>query len=139
MTQDQSPRQNAQGQATPGGDPRDTPGIINVQAALNRMGHDRQLLADVALFFLEDAPPLVAQLDAAWKARDGKDIAQAAHTLKGLASNFDAHYVQTLSAEIESQGFQNQLEGIDSKIASLGDEVDRAIEAMKKEILENRP
>lgn len=117
------------------GTPAESSQVINLNAALSRMGHDQQLLADVASFFVEDAPPLVQQLRAHSAENLPEALARAAHTLKGLASNFDAQFVQALAAEIETQGFQNETEGVDRKIDALAYEVDRVIEALRDQLL----
>lgn len=112
--------------------------VVNVSAALARMGGDSGLLADVAGFFLEDAPGLLSQMRAAVREQQGGELAHAAHTLKGLASNFDAVFVQKLAAELESRGFAGQFEGADSMLVELDREVGRVEVALKEQVLAAR-
>lgn len=109
--------------------------VIDVEAALARMGRDRGLLRDVAQFFIEDAPGLLAQVRSAASARSGPDIGQAAHSLKGLVSNFDAIHAQRLAAEIEQLGFAGRVDEAGALLDRLEQEVVRAMEAVRAEIL----
>ncbi|MCC7422372.1 MAG: Hpt domain-containing protein [Planctomycetaceae bacterium] len=113
----------------------DTTDVINVSAALARMGGDAGLLADVAGFFLEDAPELMSQMRVAVRDQRGAELAHAAHTLKGLASNFDAVFVQKLAAELESRGFAGRFEGTDSMLEELEREAGRVEQALKEHVL----
>lgn len=70
--------------------PNDTK-IIDMDASLNRLGQDRELQADLVLIFFEDSEILLDEVQAAWKSRQPVKLKQAAHCLKGLCSNFDAH------------------------------------------------
>lgn len=109
--------------------------VINANAALTRMGGDSGLLADVAGFFLEDAPGLLTQLRAAVRDQQGAELAHAAHTLKGLASNFDAVFVQKLAAELESRGFAGRFDGAESLLDELEREAGRVEQALKEQVL----
>jgi HPt (histidine-containing phosphotransfer) domain-containing protein len=109
--------------------------VINVSAALARMGGDSGLLADVAGFFLEDAPELLTQMRCAVRDQQGGELAHAAHTLKGLASNFDAVFVQKIAAELESRGFAGRFEGADSMLDELDSEANRVERALKEQVL----
>lgn len=111
--------------------------VINVGAALARMGGDSDLLADVAQFFLEDAPQLMAQMRTALGDRQAVELAHAAHTLKGLASNFDAIHVQMRAAELESAGHRGQLD-VAPLIDDLEREVSQVESALRREVLSAR-
>lgn len=74
---------------------------IDVQAALARIGNNERLLKDLARLFLEDVPTLAQELDVAFQQNQTEDALRAAHSIKGLASNFDAFELQESAAELE--------------------------------------
>lgn len=109
--------------------------VIDLSAAMCRMGHDRSLVEDVARFFLEDSPGLMTQIRSASDAANALEAAHAAHTLKGLASNFNASRVVQLAAEIEQSGRAGRLNEIVSRIDPLEQEVARVEAALRHEVL----
>jgi two-component system, sensor histidine kinase and response regulator len=117
------------------GEERDRSGVINVEAALSRMGRDRSLLEDVARFFLEDAPGLLEHIKTGIRAGDAEGVAHSAHSLKGLASNFDAVYAHSLAAEIELHGRSSRLDAAALLVDDLEREVARVEAALHSEVL----
>ncbi len=69
---------------------------FNLSAALERLGGCRELLRDMIGFYLEDYPTLINRIEVAAEAGDPVTLARNAHSLKGLAANFDA--VQVIKA-----------------------------------------
>ncbi len=72
---------------------------IDRPGALQRMGGDATLLHEMAEFFLEDAPALMQTIRGQ---RTGEDAARAAHSLRGLASNFGAKCLTEPALKLES-------------------------------------
>ena len=68
----------------------ETEGIVDLDAALERLGGDRELLESIVEMVLESCPSLMAKLCAAVLHRDAKSLEFAAHTLRGLIANFGA-------------------------------------------------
>jgi CheY-like chemotaxis protein len=64
------------------------PNVLDLRKALERLEGDRELLCEVASIYADDAGPLLADLDAGLEASDSERAKLAAHSLKGLASNF---------------------------------------------------
>jgi signal transduction histidine kinase/CheY-like chemotaxis protein len=64
--------------------------VVDFQAALERMDGNRELLADMATFFLEDSPELMARIRQGLQNESCEEVRRASHSLKGLASNFGA-------------------------------------------------
>lgn len=73
--------------------------LIDREGALARMGGDASLLREMARFFMEDAPPLLQTVKTE---RTGENATRAAHSLKGLASNFGAATVTELARKLET-------------------------------------
>lgn len=86
-------------QSSPGS--ADVEGAIDLSGALRRLRGDRQLLLDLITFFLEDYPQVMEDIHRAAQQRNGDALSLAAHSLKGLASNFDAHEVIEMAGAME--------------------------------------
>lgn len=65
------------------------------------IGGDLLLLEELAGFFSQDFPPLLAQLREAASRGDQEQLLQAVHALKGMAGNFSAQRAQQLAHKIE--------------------------------------
>ena len=74
---------------------------IDLSGALRRLRGDRQLLLDLISFFLEDCPQAMEDVHHAVQLQNCDDLSLAAHSLKGLAANFDAHQVVETAGAIE--------------------------------------
>ncbi len=105
-------------------------GAFDQDAALARLGHDRAFFANLVEFFLEDYPALVGQIRQAIQARDPAALGHAAHNLKGLTSNFDAHPTMRVVARLEKAGFDGDLAAAQASIESLEHEIARLHEAL---------
>ncbi len=87
-----------------------SPTHVNVDSALARMGGNETLVTELAQFFLEDVPQLVKDISRALKAGHAEAVERAAHSLKGLAANFDAETLATVALSIEQHGRNGDLE-----------------------------
>ena len=118
--------------ATPSAAPLDScaASAFDFEAALARLDHDRAFFANLVEFFLEDYPGLVAQIRQAIQAGDTAALGHAAHSLKGLAGNFDAHPTTRIAARLEKAGFDADLPAAQASIESLEHEIARLHEAL---------
>jgi len=80
---------------------QETP-VTDREISLKRLGGDVKLLATMATFFLEDAPGLMNDLDAAVQSGDLKLVVLRSHSLKGLSATFEAIPFRQTAAEIET-------------------------------------
>lgn len=64
--------------------------ILNLDNALSRLSGDRELLFELIDFYLEDYEKLLRKASAAAENDDPIALKRSAHSLKGLAANFDA-------------------------------------------------
>ena len=97
--------------------------LFDKQAALKRLGGSVDLLKEMFQFFIEDAPTLVDVLEASLGRKDVDEAYRAAHSLKGLASNFDAHAVTRPAKQIEEHLRKNEL----ASAAALASEVRKKV------------
>ncbi|MEX0714682.1 MAG: response regulator [Pirellulales bacterium] len=108
--------------------------IVDYRGALARLGGSTELFDDMARFFFEDSPGLFADIRRAIEAEDGKLLQRAAHSLKGLASNFGARCVVEAALELERIGAQGGLDQAPPLCKTLEDQLERLEEELK-----NRP
>jgi HPt (histidine-containing phosphotransfer) domain-containing protein len=74
---------------------------MNRETALARLCGDVSLLRDLAELFLADAPALLKEAESALARHDSATLERAAHSLKGLAANFDGVFVMAAARELE--------------------------------------
>ena len=95
------------------------PTVINVESAKARMDGDESLVIDLAQFFLEDAPKFVKEIEKALEAGHAEVVERAAHSLKGLAANFDAETLATSAMIVEEHGRNENLDQAREQFADL--------------------
>lgn len=110
--------------------------IIHLRPALDRLGNDWELLQDMARFFLEDAPMLVEKTDAAITSGNAAEVEWAAHSLKGLASHFDASSLQTAAQQVETAGRAKNLGGLKDSAAELKVLVDKVCTELEANVIQ---
>lgn len=93
--------------------------IIDVDASMQRLAGDRELFAELAQMFSEDAPQLLEKLDRSIAAGDAATTRRAAHSLKGLAANFGARPCVSAALELELAGKTDQLDDAPQLLAAL--------------------
>lgn len=93
--------------------------VLDRAVALDQVGGDAELLAEVAQLFLEDYPNSLREIDAAVHTGDARLLERAAHTLKGAASNFGANPVAESALALEMAGRTGQLRAIDTDYSRL--------------------
>lgn len=89
--------------------PPETDSLLDLDAALVRLGGDRELLRDLIGFFFEDSPPLLEQIQRDLVQRDAHALERSAHSLKGLAANFDASLAVQVALRLEKMGHSGNL------------------------------
>ncbi|MFG0332483.1 MAG: response regulator [Maioricimonas sp. JB049] len=109
--------------------------IINIDAALSRMGGNRSLLADMANFFIEDSLQLCDQLEEGITASDAELAARSAHSLKGLASNFDAETLVVLSQQAERASQRHDFETARALVDALRTQVRLVSDALRQDVI----
>src|SRR3954452_14567936 len=85
--------------------------LVNREAALDRVGGDEELLAEIAQLFLEDYPRILIEIVTALNAGDAAALEHAAHSLKGSVSNFGAEPARLAAFELEKIGRSRDLSG----------------------------
>jgi HPt (histidine-containing phosphotransfer) domain-containing protein len=108
MPQNPLPNHGLSGATSVAEDGFSLPGAsFNLDAALARLGGDRELLAALIEIFLEDGPALLKRVKSAYLSDDRPALHHTAHHLRGLASNFDARDVTEPALLIEKLAASN--------------------------------
>ena len=102
-----------------------------LDAVLARVGGDRQLLAEIARLFIEDAPRHLEAVARAIDARNADGLRRAAHGLKGAAANFDAQPVVDVARELEDLGRAAELDRAPAVLDRLRAETDRLLVTLR--------
>jgi HPt (histidine-containing phosphotransfer) domain-containing protein len=104
--------------------------VLDLEAALVRLGGDRELLRDLIGFFFEDSPPLLEQIERGLAAREPSVVERSAHSLKGLSSNFSAARAVQAALRLEKMGHAGNLADGATALTELHREVAALHEAL---------
>ena len=100
-----------------------TASLMNQQAALKRLSGNEELLHDLIRYFLEDAPGLLQAAADAVEQRNAEETQRAAHSLRGLAANFEATEVMSAADRLEQIGQAGQLQDAPEALSQLEEAV----------------
>jgi HPt (histidine-containing phosphotransfer) domain-containing protein len=102
----------------------------NLAAALERLDGDDQLLLMLIAVFREDSGDLLGRLRAAVERRDAAEAERAAHSLKGLASNFDGAAAVEAALVIETASRRREWPAVTDGLPTLEREVAKLRQAL---------
>ena len=97
-------------------------------AALEALGGDEPLLAEVLGLFFDDWPRLAAEIRAAFDDRDAAALKRLGHSAAGAAGNFGASAVVASARRLEAMGRAGELAEADDACT----ELDRAVERFRE-------
>ncbi len=106
--------------------------VYDRDATLGRLRGNEALLRDVARFFHEDAPQLVANIHEASRRDDLSTLARSAHSLSGMASTFDARQAVEAAMHVErlaQGGLTVELPAAIERLESTVQQLDQALAA----------
>ncbi len=81
--------------------------------------------------YLEDAPKLVLEMEAALEAKDAETFRRAAHSLKSNSATFGAMRLSNLAKELEMLAKENKLEAAARLLPGVHQALDSVAEALK--------
>ncbi|MEN6370454.1 MAG: response regulator [Armatimonadota bacterium] len=105
-------------------------GIVDVEALMERVGGDKDLLSEITDLFLEDYPKLMSELKNAIDSADNKSVERAAHTIKGSIGNFTTGETYEAALAVEQIGRSNNITGVDEAYRHLDDSLERLKSAL---------
>src|SRR4051794_7350160 len=80
------------------------PSTFNPSELLERVDNDQEFLRETVEMLATDGPRLLAEIDGAAGSGDAAGVARAAHTLKGMISNFCSPDTQAAALTVEQLG-----------------------------------
>jgi PAS domain S-box-containing protein len=92
---------------------------------------DKELIAEIAEAYVEEAPQLLVQLRRAMEAGDAELLARAAHTLKGASRYFGVQSIDVDAQMIESNAKGNDRNLIEPAIARLEQDCGRLVQELR--------
>ena len=100
--------------------------VLNLREAMHRLGGDEELLRELAEMFFEDAEALLGVVREGYAdpARS-QEVRRAAHSLKGLSSNFGAQRTMTAAFAVEKLAEASKLTELPPAVDELEQEVAR--------------
>ncbi|MCM3874081.1 MAG: response regulator [Pyrinomonadaceae bacterium] len=104
--------------------------LVDLEATLERLGGDQELLENVVQMFLDECPSLIANLWAVVRQGDAKSVELAGHTLRGLAANFGAASACELAFKLELMGREGNLEESEAVTTALEAELQHVMTAV---------
>jgi HPt (histidine-containing phosphotransfer) domain-containing protein len=98
---------------------------IDFETALDKVGGDLPLLAELAELFRAERPKLLSALQRAVADRNGPAARAAAHSLKGSLAIFSAKQATSLAARLEESAKAGELAAAAEILAVLEEEVEK--------------
>src|SRR5262249_16944454 len=110
----------------------------DLEAALNQVDGDRELLLEIIGLYFEERSGLMAGVQHSIERRDSDALERAAHKLKGSVGNFEARPAYEAAYRLEALGRQREWTDIDTGWAALESEIARLDHALTAFQEENR-
>jgi len=110
--------------------------ILDLDLALDRVGGEADLLAELAGIFLDDYHNLVETIKTAIGDSDSASLEHAAHSLKGSIANFGAKAATEAAFQLEYIGRQGQLEEAEAAYRELTAELERLLPELRNLAME---
>jgi HPt (histidine-containing phosphotransfer) domain-containing protein len=106
--------------------------VMDVTVFMERVSGDYSLAKELVDLFVIETPRLMEQTSKAIAENNPVALANAAHTIRGAASNFSAQKVVKAAAAVERMGRENNLGGVQEAFQNLKDEVQRLCDEFVK-------
>jgi signal transduction histidine kinase/CheY-like chemotaxis protein/tetratricopeptide (TPR) repeat protein len=103
----------------------DTEGVLDWQAAVDRLGGRTDLLEQMVVLFFTECDKSLLEIRAAIDAQDAVRTLRLAHMLKGTLNCFAAHGAALAALRLELMGQQGNLAGADEAYAELVSHLER--------------
>jgi two-component system sensor histidine kinase/response regulator len=96
---------------------------LNMVEALPRFGDDIDFFKSMLGEFIKNLPERISKLEEAVGQNDIKSATRLAHNLKGASANFSAEVVRAAAAEIEINGYNDEMGNVSALIIRIKGEI----------------
>jgi PAS domain S-box-containing protein len=117
--------------AAPAPDPDAAASPVDLEAVLDRLGGDRDIVHEVIGALLREVPKLLSSVRSSAEAHDAPGLARAAHSLRGALLNVGATAAALAALDVERIGQAGDLARAEPACATLAREVGRATAALR--------
>lgn len=100
---------------------------------LQRLGGDENLFRELVEYFVEDSAQILDQMRAAARGGDAAELERAAHSIKGLAANFEGRAAVEIARDIEGLAQSGSIESLEPLIGQLDECVRQLLAALQAE------
>ena len=100
------------------------PRAFDERELLERIDNDWEFLSETVQMLGEDGPTLMEEIRSAVQRGDAPAVGRAAHTLKGMISNFCAPQAQASAFDVERIGKSGDLSAAHAAVGSLQKDLD---------------
>ncbi|MBX3411151.1 MAG: response regulator [Pirellulales bacterium] len=107
---------------------------LDLDATMQRLGGDRQLLGELAELFRTTVPELMGEIHTAVETADAPRVKLAAHRLRGMAGNFGAAATMAAAAHLEMLADSSTTNGFAEAAADLRHEVECLLAALGEQL-----
>ncbi|MGB7342991.1 MAG: Hpt domain-containing protein [Pirellulaceae bacterium] len=104
---------------------------INLDAACEMFGGDRDLIRSIVEAFLMETPQLMSTLDVSLKNADAKGVMRAAHTMKSNFNNLCLTDISSQCQQIEQLAKNKDLTGIGDQADQLRSRVQSVVAQLR--------
>jgi HPt (histidine-containing phosphotransfer) domain-containing protein len=104
--------------------------LFNADAALERLDGDQELFAMLITVFQQDSVLLFEQLSSGISSGNLSQVERAAHSLKGLAANFDAQEAAEVAYGIEAMARAGATSGLERRCHELHGQLEKLRNAL---------
>ena len=106
------------------------PRVFDDKELLERIDNDWDFLSDTVQMLSTDGRELLKKVQDAVAAGDAAEVGRAAHTLKGMISNFCSPSTHAAALAVEQMGKSGDLSGAPGAVQALGEQIDILVEQL---------
>jgi HPt (histidine-containing phosphotransfer) domain-containing protein len=105
--------------------------LVNRQEAMDRLGDDAELFAEICGLFCRDVPEMLNQLKSALVSGDNTLLIRSAHSIKSASSSIGAETLSSLARNIEEAGRTGNLPVVNSQLDDLASAIDDVMNELR--------
>ncbi len=109
--------------------------VMDLQSMIEFIGEDKKILNKIMQSFLDSYQAMLDRVQDTVRARDALQMVEAAHALKSAVNNFGAERTAREANALESLGESGELDGCDSILKKLEQEMSLFVEALEREVM----
>jgi HPt (histidine-containing phosphotransfer) domain-containing protein len=105
--------------------------LVNRQEAMDRLGDDAELFAEICGLFCRDVPEMLNQLKSALVSGDTTLAIRSAHSIKSASSSIGAETLSSLARDIEEAGRAGNFQVAHSQLEDLATAIDDVMKELR--------